>query len=158
MKKLPNLLGVPFLKHFHPSFVYRGNHLHANFRCPFSTHNIHTSLSLTPDPHSQSQRKKSSDLFDITTLKPRPNVIPLHTAAPCYWVIRTFRQIPTHYTQASRRAVLTHLVSAFSPCPQSEGQLHSVLVVTWRNIHSHSAYTDPMVTDSPSGRITLPQE
>lgn len=76
LKKLSHLLRVPFLKHFHPSFVYRRNHLHANFRCHF----FHLHYFIPPSAQHQGptpsyRKKKSSDLFDTTTLQSRDQML-----------------------------------------------------------------------------------
>lgn len=98
MKQLSNLTRVPFLKHFDPSLVYRET-IDMQISDAIFSPTLFYLPRLKPGPHTQSQKKKSGDLFDRTTLKPWPNVTPLQTATPCHWVIGTWVWGPFELTE-----------------------------------------------------------
>lgn len=111
------------------------HNLHANFRCHF----FHPQQSYLPQldtrsPHPVTE-KKSSDMFDTNTLKPRLNATPLQTATPCSWVM--WMWVWGHSNSPS-----------FSIFPRSSVRRTASRCLgrhtAWRNVHSHPVDTDSM--------------
>lgn len=106
-----NLPRVPFLKHFDPFICLQTKPSPCKLRMPFFPPTLFcTSLSLTPGATPSHREKKSSDLFDTTTVQSRDQVLLSHPNIPPNSNIRH---------QLSLRALLTHLVSASPPRPPS---------------------------------------